>query len=105
MVSKKVVLVVIDIKKMPRQHLIWKKKKILNSKNFNFSIFKIEKNFRNPKFSCIFLNPDNQTQSWTSDMFDLLKSNQANSNFSTSPCYFFQSGSKKVILPLKFFLL
>ena len=45
------------------------------------SIFKIEKKWKESKFSCIFLNLDYQTQSWTSDMFDLLKSNKEPTQF------------------------
>ena len=72
-----------------------KKKKKLNTKNVNFSIFKIEKNFRNPKFPCIFLNPNNQTQSWTSDMLDLLKSNQEQTQFFYFTMLFFPKWVKE----------
>ena len=89
-------LVVIDIKKMPCQHLIWKKKKTQKKKkNINISIFKIEKNCRNPKFSFLFFWLDNQTQSWTSDMFDLLKSNQEPTQFFYFTLIFFPRWDKE----------
>ena len=75
---------------MACQHFICKKKKKKkHKKNLNIPNFKIEKNCRNPKFSCIFLNLDYQRQSWTSDMFDLLKSNKEPTQFFYSTLIFF----------------
>ena len=85
---------------MSRQHLIWKinKKKSQKKKTqkiFNISIFKIEKNCRNPKFSCIFFNLTTKHNPGLVTCLICSKAIKSQRNFSTLPWYFFPKWVKE----------
>ena len=87
---------------MSRQHLIWKiffknLKKKNSKKIFNISIFKIEKNCRNPKFSCIFFNLTTKHNPGLVTCLTCSKAIKSQRNFSTLPWYFFQGGTKNQV--------
>ena len=87
---KKNALSTFDLKK--------KKKHKKQKKNINISIFKIEKNCMNPKFSCFFFfNLTTKHNLGLMTRLTCSKAIKSQRNFSTLPWYFFQGGTKNQV--------